>query len=90
MLGAPAVIPVSAVLELYNPEFDQLSADELTGLGEDSVRSQLAAFTFPASFKTEKQIILCYTSSKRRLGGMLLPTLKLTEEQPEIALFMHK
>ena len=60
MPGAPAVIPVSAVLELYNPELDQLSADELTGLGEDSVRSRLAAFTFPASFKTEKQSILCY------------------------------
>ena len=60
MLGAPAVISVSALLELYNPELDQLSADELTGLGEDSVRSQLAAFTFPASFKTEKQSILCY------------------------------
>ena len=60
MLGVPAVIPVSAVLELYNPELDQLSADELTGLGEDSVRSQLAAFTFPASFKTEKQSIFWY------------------------------
>ena len=60
MLGAPAVIPVSAVLELYNPELDQLSAGELTGLGTDSFISQLAAFTFPASFKTEKQSILCY------------------------------
>ena len=60
MLGAPAVIPVSAVLELYNPELDQLSADELTGLGlliEDSFKSQLATFTFPASVKTEKQSI---------------------------------
>ena len=42
MLDAPAEIPDSAALELYNPELDQLSTEEMTELGllmEDSVKA---------------------------------------------------
>ena len=42
MLDAPAEIPDSATLELYNPELDQLSTEEMTELGllmEDSVKA---------------------------------------------------
>ena len=41
MLDAPAEIPDSASLELYNPKLDQLNADDLTELGmsmEDAVK----------------------------------------------------
>jgi len=42
MLDAPAEIPDSSSLELYNPELDQLNADDLTELGlsvEDAVKA---------------------------------------------------
>ena len=42
MLDAPAEIPESSSLELYNPELDQLNADDLTELGlsmEDAVKA---------------------------------------------------
>ena len=42
MLDAPAEIPDSATLELYNPELDQLSTEEMSELGllmEDSVKA---------------------------------------------------
>ena len=42
MLDAPAEIPDSAALELYNPELDQLSTEEMTELGllmEDTVKA---------------------------------------------------
>ena len=43
MLDAPAEIPDSAALELYNPELDQLSTEDLTELGmsiEDAVKAE--------------------------------------------------
>ena len=43
MLDAPAEIPDSSTLELYNPELDQLSTDDLTELGmsiEDAVMAE--------------------------------------------------
>ena len=42
MLNAPAQIPDSSTLELYNPALDQLNADDLTQLGlsmEDAVKA---------------------------------------------------
>ena len=42
MLDAPAEIPDSAALELYNPELDKLSMEELTEFGlsmEDTVKA---------------------------------------------------